>query len=120
MTHWRTSNPDALSYNREWRKAQGLPTQPRQNAMVSPHKGHTEPEKPAVIHPTTPEPAGETPQECRECTVSKECKAILKLWYKKKPRPELVRAWCRLMDTRAVDMICLSKLTTKVDLRRDK
>ena len=117
MTHWRTSNPDALAYNQQWKKQQGLPTQPQQNAMVSPHQGHTEPETVPVLSKTTPEPAGETPQECRECTVAKECKAILKLWYKKKPRHVLARAWCAFFDANALQCVCLSKVTTRFSLR---
>jgi len=117
MSPYKPRDTAGLEMNRLWKQQQARLHPLQQNVMAEPRQGHTEPETPAVIHPTTPEPAGETPQECRECTVSKECKAILKLWYKKKPRPVLARAWCAFFDAKALQCVCLSKTTTRFSLR---
>ena len=52
----------------------------------------------------------DTPEECRNCTVAKKCKIIMRKWYVHTPRPDLVRAWVHLTDEHAREMVCLSGL----------
>lgn len=106
MTHWRTNNPDALAYNLQWKKQQ----EKEQKSIAGPAIVAPAEEKPAVIPQTTPKPTGETPEECRNCPVSKPCRANMKKFYKKVPRPEFVRAWVSMSDEFSHDMICLSQL----------
>jgi hypothetical protein len=93
-------------YNAWWKSRQAKP----QNANKEAHHDVTAQEKPAVIHTATPKPASETPAECKNCTVRPDCGKIMKLWGQRRPRPELVRGWVRLVDKHAADMVCLSKL----------
>lgn len=110
MTH-RVPNSDALALNAAWKRQQAaLLTTTQQKPAIEPRIEAPATEKPAVIHQQAPKPAGQTPPECQGCTVHKECRAVLKLWHKRKPRPELARAWCRLIDQNAGQMVCLSGL----------
>jgi hypothetical protein len=110
MTH-RLPNSDAIALNKAWKQQQ---QQKRQAAQQKPaevvHHDVIAADKPAVIHPGTPVQQGATPAECQNCNVHKKCRAILKLWHKRKPRPELARAWCQLIDQAAPEMPCLSAL----------
>ena len=73
-------------------------------------------EKLALIQQQAPKPAAQKPKiqnqqgpgECEKCQVRPACKTVLKLWHQHAPRPELARAWCRLIDEHAKDMVCLS------------
>ena len=109
----RVIDREGMEINRLWKAQQAKQQAAQQKAVKEAHHDVTATEKPAVIHPDTPKPAtasGTTPEECKVCSVSKECKVILKLWYQHAPRPELVRAWCKLIDQHAPDMCCLSMM----------
>jgi len=99
-------NPDAIALAAAWRRQQAA----QQKPAIDVHHDVTTEEKQPVIHTDTQKPTGETPAECQNCTISKKCKTVLKMWYQRKPRPELVRAWVRLADEHAADMPCLSEL----------
>lgn len=109
MTHI-PKDPWGAQYNAQWRKEQGLPPTKQQKPVKDVHHDVTAAKPKPVIHPATPKPSGETPAECRDCAVSKECKSVLKMWYQHAPRPQLVRAWCNLIDLNAGQMPCLSGL----------
>lgn len=113
-------NSDAMALAAAWRKQQAA----QQKPAIDVHHDVTATKNPPVIHPATPKPTGETPAECQGCTIHKECRTILKLWYKRAPRPELVRAWYQLIDQKARQMVCLSKMQAPQDnrfsLRREK
>lgn len=113
-------NPDAMALAAVWRKQQAT----QQKPAIDVHHDVIATDKPAVIHSDTPKPSGETPEECKNCGVAKECKTVLKLWYQKKPRPQLVQAWYQLIDQKARQMVCLSKMQAPQDnrfsLRREK
>jgi len=109
MPH-RIPNADAIAYNATWKAQQAKKQPPQQNAntkpAIEPPRAKTEP----VIHRDTHKPTGETPEECRNCAIAKKCKTVLKFWYQHAPRPKLVRAWVRLVDEHAGEMVCLSGL----------
>jgi hypothetical protein len=109
MPH-RTPNADALAYNAAWKRQQMKQQAPQQNANKGPRQAPLKVEKPPVMQQGTPKANGETPEECRNCTLAKECKKIMRLWYQHTPRPELVRAWVQLVDEHAEEMVCLSGL----------
>lgn len=103
-------NSDALALNAAWKRQQAKLTTTQQKPDMKPRHDVVTAEKAALILPTTLKPAGETPAECQGCSIHKGCRAVLKLWHKKKPRPELARAWCKLIDQNAGQMVCLSQL----------
>lgn len=110
MPH-RPPNNDALAMNAAW-KAQQAKKQAaaQQKPIAEPRQALPAAKPEPVVQKDTSKPTGETPEECRNCTVSKKCKNIMRLWYKHTPRPQLVRAWCSLIDQHAREMVCLSAL----------
>jgi len=128
MPHLKT-NPDAVAYNAAWRAEQAKQRAAQQNANTKPHIDVAATEKPVVIHPTPRSQDMRGPAECEGCLVRPECKSVLKLWHQHKPRPDLARAWCQIIDQNAAQMICLSGIretdpegvtTTRFSLRELK
>lgn len=104
-------NSDALALNAAWKRQHQAKKQAgEQKPAIEPRIEATTTEKPPVLHQQAPKPAGETPAECQGCSIHKECRAVLKMWHRHAPRPELARAWCQLIDEHAKDMVCLSGL----------
>jgi len=104
---WNTG----AAINAAWKRQQAiLTTTTCHSPAIDVHHDVTAMDKQPVIHPDTQKPTGETPAECQNCTISKKCKTVLKMWYQRKPRPELVRAWNQLIKQHAADMPCLSEL----------
>ena len=92
-------------YSKWWKSQRAA----QQNAMVGSAIEVTAQEKPPVIHPATPQKQDGNP-ECVNCTVKKNCQGIMRMWAKRAARPDIVRAWIKMSDDHAPEMICLSKL----------